>query len=303
MSEHNQYIDYLKTIDNVDQVEFNAVRLGSSVFAESLIDEHISGEIDDEATTYPHDESDWAIIDNIEDSEVGNVIQEIQNRKEILGDLYPFTIQGNSIFHNESESLVYEYCLSTTQVDFNGDDLKCLPRIFEELASKLTCSFMVGSKEWRTGHPNQVGNIEKHINIIREETGEWKWSPKDYSSTKGIKDGGIDFMVWKKPPGYRSGGLFIIGQCACGNNWNTKFNDIDINRLKSLLEFPLVSPIKVFSTPYLITNELYNKEITNRAGMFLERTRLTFLADIDYHSIKSYNNKLRELIDSALNSV
>lgn len=280
---------YLRCSENVDQAELEAIRFGSTTISISLNDEDISGVLDDEVSDSLLQEEPWAIEDKIIDTEVGNVITEIKDRSELLGEAYPFTLDGNCLSYTPSKNLVYEFCLcvSLSPSITKGEYVE-LPRFFEELSAELASVFFNATKYWRTGWPDGKGTtIKEHLVIINKETNEWKWTCQDYIDPKVLKDHGVDYILWKKMPDSREGGFFNLGQCACGNNWNSKYNDLTIKKLQQICNLPIVEPNFSFAIPYQITKRLHIKRASSEAGFIFERTRLTMLScNIKLSSIK-----------------
>lgn len=125
---------------------------------------------------------------------------------------------------------------------------------------------------------------------LHKQTGEWYWQP-DHDlpidpQPKDIKDSGLDFVAWMPHLDKRTGNLFLLGQCACGNDWENKYGDIDVARLARWFS-PMthVPPVRVFCTPYHVTEQLL-VETSQRAGLVFDRLRLTLLAETaDQHML------------------
>lgn len=92
-------------------------------------------------------------------------------------------------------------------------------------------------------------------------------------------DEGADFFVWKlAPDGRRVGQLFLIGQCACGDDWRNKWSDLNLARLtKWARSQMLLDPVRAFATPFIIS-EGYLREATRQAGLVFDRLRLVSVA-------------------------
>ena len=95
-------------------------------------------------------------------------------------------------------------------------------------------------------------SFKEAMKTVSERTGEWKWGPEDGLPDDLVQgDNGCDFVVWLRALDDRSkiGQLFVLGQCACGNNWVTKWNDLNLNKLQKWFN-PLstVEPVRTFTT-------------------------------------------------------
>jgi len=278
---------------NADQAEFAAIMYGSSNFESGTYDERLAGALDDYEVVPPQPTTRWANDDTALDSASSEVGNEIKRRKGVLGDKYPFDVKGNQIQYNPSKSLVYEFCLAISlAASLHTGETKKLPIAFERLARDLTVFLLgTGAQGYRTGWPNdsledRPTKFKELMGKLSAMAGEWNWSPErglpDDPSSRDIKDEGLDFVVWKGFVDQRGGRLFILGQCACGNDYQTKYADIDpeFRKLKKWLR-PLshATPMRVFTTPRHIPNDTYFKEVNELAGLTLDRIRITLLAE------------------------
>ena len=96
-----------------------------------------------------------------------------------------------------------------------------------------------------------------------------------------VKDAGLDFVVWKAMPDGRKGHLFLLGQCACGDDWEEKLHDIDVDALTQSWIRPLsvAAPVRVFATPHHIPNETHFADVNQRGGLTLDRARIVLIAE------------------------
>src|SRR5659263_206711 len=84
----------LKTAVDADQSERDAMICGTAPIESGLRDDAISGVVSDEDSPEGNLE-EWAEEDGKTESLAGNIIEEIERRKRILGDFYPFTLQDS----------------------------------------------------------------------------------------------------------------------------------------------------------------------------------------------------------------
>lgn len=282
---------------DADQAEQAALALGSSTIDSGLMDERMASSMDDFETgddRLPH----WVERDISNDTAIGGVRAELIRRNDILGDAYPFQLDSNAIEPSETQGcLTYNFCLAICNASTitRGEYTK-LPRVFEQVAMEYA-HMHIGDfgKSLHTGWPREEGRpttFKGLAEYINENTDEWWWGPdtglSDTDSNR-IKDGGIDFLTWLDTPDSRPGKLFITGQCACGNDWNTKFGDADITKFARWFNpISWVAPIKAFCTPFILV-DAYLYEASQKAGLVYDRIRLTMLAKI-------YENKLSEAL-------
>ena len=274
-----------KLATDADEVEIEALQLGSSTIDAGIQDELIASAMDD----FQNDsnEPDWIERDVASDTATSGIYNEILRRSVTLGEAYPFDIDGNSITpKSEVNLLTYTFCLITSyQRNITTHPFTELPRTFELLATKYSqAHFGSYAESLHTGWPRQAGGpttFKALADDINTRTGEWFWGPDaglEDDDSNHIKDGGIDFISWMKSPDQRLGKLFIIGQCACGSDWLTKFNDIDLSKIGRWFNpISWIAPVKAFCTPYALVNgNLY--DASKQAGLVYDRFRLAKLS-------------------------
>lgn len=271
---------------DADEAEIEALQLGSSTVDSGIQDERIASAMDDFRDN--DGEPDWVERDVANDAAVSGIYAELLNRNRILGDSYPFILDGNSIVPKDNHNLLtYKFCLATSyQRNITSVPFTELPRTFELLSQQYSRAHLGPFAEsMHTGWPRRPGDpviFRELANDIHEKTGEWFWQPQaglDDGDSNHIKDGGIDFIAWVQSPDHRPGRLFVLGQCACGNDWTSKFSDVDIAKLNMWFNpISWVAPLKAFCTPYsLVDGYLY--EASTRGGLVYDRIRLAKLSE------------------------
>lgn len=282
---------------DADQAELIAIRYGSCNLEAGTFDDRIADALDDYEVPDPQGVTRWAKDDLKFESATSDIGLEVRRRSELLGILYPFKQEGNRIVHEPSTTLVYEFCLAVSLArSLSAGDYARLPVAFERLVRDvLICFLGPGSEGFRTGwpgdaHEDRPVRFRAVVEQLCELTGEFQWSPAPGMPPdpdhQHVKDEGLDVVVWKTIPDTRAGKLFLLGQCACGDDYQTKFHDIDqqLTKLSKWMN-PVcwASPMRVFSTPRHIPNNVYFQEVNRSAGLTLDRVRLTLLAEKDEH--------------------
>lgn len=287
-----------RAITNADQVEFQSILSGSAVLETGVYDERLSGESEDMAVL-DNDVEIWHKQDVTLDGEVGPIRDEILRRINLLGPAYPFTLSRNSLNYQPSLSKFYEYCLGICLApNVTKNPFVKLPRSFERVTADLVKSYMgVHSKSFHTGAPRDAANgttfeaAMQNLSLACSNSVEWRWSPEPgYPEETSIGgDGGVDFVVWKRALDKRIGQLFIVGQCACGNDWDTKFNDLREDRLKPWFR-PLtyVNFVRCFATPFMLSDGNF-LAAHHEAGWTLDRARLVMMAESACHEAEYQN--------------
>src|SRR5438128_4121181 len=136
---------------NADQVEYAAIQTGAAPVADCLIDDTIAYDRlpeEYETATNPLGNAEWAEEDDARETAVGETITEIERRRILLGEHYPFDISSDKqlVTHAPARdaSRVYEFCLalSTTRRDLTANPACRAVREVERLGGKLLKGFM-----------------------------------------------------------------------------------------------------------------------------------------------------------------
>ena len=271
--------------NKADQVERDALLKKYAEVSDGLADEIISGEIEDlmvvdDGQSEP---GHWSNLDTYSDSMQGKIMQELQNRSILFSDIYPFELNHSRLKHKNPGSVdkIYEALLLTSLTTRRqGKNWENLVESFEKLSAWAVKRFFQCDKIWWTGASNDE-KFKQLIETITKETGELEWDPDPNISgkLKKIKDAGLDFINYRRLD-ERVGGLFYFGQSACGQNWISKTEkDLRPRRIQRIFRMPYADPVKLFTIPYLITNDA--EEMINAAnnfsGLIFDRARLTRL--------------------------
>ncbi len=294
--EHRKHDD--RIAKDADQAESVAVRYGTCNLESGTYDERIADAMDDYDVSDPVGIPRWALEDIKFESAVSEIATEIQRRSQLLGAMYPFSIRGNQLLYTQSKTLIYEFCLAVSLAPSHKEgDFVQLPRAFEVLVRDvLICFLGNGSEGYRTGWPGDKTFEERPtkfkdlIALLHDKTGEFFWNPDPGlpadPSHQDVKEEGVDVVCWKSLRDSRPGKLFLLCQCACGDDWVGKFNDIDpalakINRWMKPVCWAW--PMRVFTTPRHIPNDAYFAQVNREAGLTLDRIRLSLIAEQDGH--------------------
>ena len=270
--------------ENADQVEFAAFKTGSATPDSGLYDERIAGSQDDLAAeaSSAHGAEQWDLVDRAFDDAVGHVHEELQRRADVLKDAYPFVLQSGQISYVERPLKVYEFFLSVSlSPSLSSGKYVCLPRTFERIATKLVASYFgPNARSMHMGFPrNDRLTFEQAGKRLHENAGEWVWNPEGDIDPRHIKDEGCDFVIWLEPSDRRKiGPLFVVGQCACGNDWYDKLDELKLDVMKKWFNpLSIVPPVRGFATPRHMVDDML-REGSRIAGLLFDRTRLVLIA-------------------------
>ena len=268
---------------NADQAEFFALKRGSANLDVGIYDDRVAGALDE----LEPDEGvePWQRDDLRKDTAVGHTQEEIERRIRLLQAAYPFRLDGGTLSHAGGNARLYEFLLCICNAPLTSGAYVTLPRMFERVAARLVAAYFgARARSIHTGSPRDrsVGtSFREAMQTVSNETGEWTWGPNEGlpDDAQQQRDGGCDFVVWlQAADGRQIGQPFVLGQCACGNDWNTKHGDLDLAQLGRWLN-PLsdVPPLRSFATPHHVTDVVL-REASERNGLFFDRARLTMIA-------------------------
>ncbi len=274
-----------KASTDADQFEFAAMRGVSATIDTAIYDNIVSGAIDDEMDEFqeslsgPH----WQMQDLAEEGLLDSTRAEIERRIRLMGAGYPFKFEGNKLVYVASKSGFYEFCLAITQSPSitEGNYVK-FPRLFERaVAHLLKLYFGKYSTALHTGHPRSPSTSFREVMCkLSRPPFEWVWGPQDQLVAEDIKDETLDFVVTIHSLDERSGNLYVLGQCACGNNWGSKLRDPDVNKIQRWFHPGwALTPVRAFTTPFVIGDSTMRSVVTESDALVFDRPRLVKIAE------------------------
>ena len=263
---------------DADEVEIESIKLGSTTIDIGSCNERIAGSLDDykDPNISQRPEEDDVALDSF----VGSIQEEIKRRIKLLGDFYPFSLDKNNLRYKNNRSQFYEFLLLICHAEnFYGNN-KDLPRLFERITAKIIATYFGEyADSFHTGSPRDGGtSFQTIMKQINKSTEEFQWKPERNIDSSYVKDESCDFVVCLRHVDKRKlAQLFILGQCACGNDWESKWNELNIKKIEKWFNpMTIVKPVKAFATPYHVTDSLL-KEASREAGLFFDRARLTII--------------------------
>lgn len=277
---------------DVDQVEMSAFQLGVSSLNAGILDEITAGVLDDETAGGTDRLQNRDLVD---ERAIGGIRSEIERRISRLGDAYPFRLSKTTdrLEYVPSETLAYELCTAICLApSLTSGSHATLPRQFEILAcSAAVTYFGFGATAVRTGWPRGIDSPHEQrrfknlVSALRQLTKnvlcEWIWQPiegrPEDPNPQDVKDCGVDLVAWKDWLDQRTGRLFLLGQCACGNDWTQKYRDLSLKRLYEWVRELPVHPVRALFTPHHVPDgELPGA--SREAGLIFDRARFTLLS-------------------------
>jgi hypothetical protein len=213
---------------------------------------------------------------------------EIGFRVAAAGDAYPFSVDGNLIrVHEpafERPHLAYTFCLCLSYFGFTprrGGPTNPR-RWFEELSEQAARAY-VGGESLLLSPPRRVlpGPFPAAIAELCRRIGEgggWRQQPAGWNR-KGAglapKDDAVDVIAWRPFPDGLAGNLLLFGQCASGNNWDTKLTELQPQFFAQLwmVEVPPSQALRALFIPHRISRETWNYSNTY-GGIVFDRCRI-----------------------------
>lgn len=267
---------------DADQAEFDALKYGAASVDAGMYDDRLAGTLDDPEAGENRER--WHREDLRSDTAAGRTQEEIERRADLLGSAYPFTLDQGTLAYVESPSRLYEFFLCICNTQLTQGEHVWFPRVFERVAACLVAAYFGAcAQSIHVGFPRDevVGrSFRRAMATVAQRTGEWTWGPDEgLPSDYHRGDEGCDFVVCLDAADRRQiGQLFVLGQCACGNDWDTKFGELNLARLRKWFKsFPIVEPVRSFATPHHVAN-VRLREASRESGLFFDRARLTSIA-------------------------
>lgn len=277
--------------ENADQAELSALLNDSAPVGCGIIDERLSG-VDDDYTGDPSIATQGWERDKAFEEAANSATSEIDRRAGLLNEHYPFERRGSRLVYRGSPSGLYEYMLCLSLSDSYSAGRKAIATRTFEAVSCLAAEAYLGddAASYRMGWPRKKGSPTSFQGCVNElhtkagqHCGEWVWGPKQQNpqdpSSVFVKEQGLDVVAWKKSIDGRAGQLYLLGQCACGKNWDSdnKLNDLNFKMLHEWIsEISNVSPIRAIFTPRHALDERL-PFLSRHGGLVFDRIRITLL--------------------------
>lgn len=190
------------------------------------------------ATAMSEDEqaADVSDEDTEDDQLVLRVQNELQRRRDTIGEDYPFRIDANGramqfITPLTTTGYVYLFCLYLSQAyDRTIVPKKCAPRIthlvrdlFQACSTVAAGGYMRGpaiSFGWPRPDATAFLIAVKRVYKLFGD-GKPVARPRP-AAARAVKDNGIDVIAWKRSADRLPGTQYMVGQVASGLNWRDK---------------------------------------------------------------------------------
>jgi hypothetical protein len=170
-------------------------------------------------------------------------------------------------------------CLLACRRRFQVDvDLNEAARLFEDFAAHAVGGLLQGPSR-RMGWPfdPNLPRFRDRVRLLAEHLSEPLGGFESVGSK--VKDLGLDVVAWQDFEDDRPGRLTVLGQCAIGDDWDSKVLDIGI--WTDMIRFAL-TPISVLAFPWLPPVSPDDKAqwrgLSRQGALLLDRLRLARMA-------------------------
>jgi hypothetical protein len=191
------------------------------------IDEE-TGEILDEAIL---EEGRWSLVTAL--------FEELEYRRQVLGEAYPFAVDSRRLILDrtpvdpeaQAGQVVYLFCLLASAIREKKlklvEDIDATERGIADafqICACLAAGGYISGEVTSFGFPRQTG--DGFLPALRDAyhrfgIGEVRAEIPD-GLPESLKDGGIDVIAWRDHPDGMPGKIYLLGQCASGRNWKSK---------------------------------------------------------------------------------
>lgn len=249
------------------------------------------------------------------DENRADVSSELISREKKLGDAYPFSFNGILLKTKTPEDFTkqwsYIFCLFISYLGVNKGEVglsiwkqKDVTSLFEQISTIAAKRFLSCSeyeaKELRFGFPRdsldpKYKSFKSALELLKNMIQEGTITPNPVSRNQ--KDAGLDIVVWRNFPDGKTNKFIFLGQCAAGNDFKDKRNDI--LKIDGFFTF-LTTPIKGFFVPHELDDDDWGElSFTRYIGIIFDRSRIASYAKnwdgngfkADYEGMKA---KLRQ---------
>lgn len=227
------------------------------------------------------------------------VFNEIRHREKVDSYSYPFRYDREGLVRLSDQSnsripylfsLVVSYCKHQP-----GDRGGAL---FEKVAKVAAKEYLAGDSV-RFGWPREElpASFDDAVDQLCESLGEGKKFNRGISDKPTKKDDKVDIVAWKNFDDGRPSKVILFGQCATGEDWDTKVAVKARQFCNHWMEEGLVSPVPMqcFFCPHRVDFKSSIKTIKD-VGVFFDRLRVSYWASrgsVEFNDHKEwYANKV-----------
>ena len=217
------------------------------------------------------------------DIAVETVLREINRRKRLCQQAYPFSEESSGVRYSVGKAGVpylFMLCISASETYRAEKRQKETDELFDELVlDALKACLGPTSEGERFGSPasgSRPKNFRDSIRWIahRMNLQQGKGNPRTHTG-----DGGLDVIAWRPFRDRRSGYMVLLAQCTVERDWFHKARDLQQDAWRGWIDLGK-DPHLVFAIPFVIAAQ-YDKwdELRRLVHTALDRLRLCELLD------------------------
>ena len=250
--------------------------------------------VEDEAAEQPSVDQesgealDEAILEDARTQIVSAVFEELEYRQRVLGPAYPFIVDPahltidrgpeNPITH--PGRVVYLFCVLASAIREKklqpvasmSEAEKEIADVFQ-ICACLAAGGYVSGEVTSFGFPRATGTgflLALRDAFERFGVGQVRTEIPD-GLPDSLKDGGIDVIAWRDHPDGMPGKIYLLGQCASGQNWQTKSVVEYIDQLHGswFTESPANFSLPAMFIPFTLHRDMSEE----RRGPFLDAVK------------------------------
>lgn len=220
------------------------------------------------------------------DIKIEEVYGEVEKRREVCGDGYPFTVgeQGNTLRITDDQynakHIVYRYLLLATRLNMNSNNSHAGidgALLFEKLSAEVAREYFGDrAKSIVFGTASDSPKFEEKVNQLCHQLGEGVgFANRDWDDAH-IRDGKLDIVTWKPFSDERDGQLIGFGQCKTGTNYKDSLTQLQPDAFcnKWLSRSPAVSPVRMFFLAEALDLSQNWRNMSIDAGLLFDRCRI-----------------------------
>lgn len=190
------------------------------------------------------------------------VMSELDHREKAAGDSYPFTVAGARVLQCRGgwgSYVPYVFCLCLSYFTHKVRPGDVGRELFESLCTVAARHYLCGSAmEFGIRCKRGTKPFENAVADLCRSMGEGRGYVQ--RTAKDKQDDQVDIVAWKAFADGLPSQLVLFGQCASGDNWTSKVNELNPTAFcKMWLAEPTISPlIQSFFIPHTILRDEWN---------------------------------------------
>lgn len=217
---------------------------------------------------------------------------ELARRRDLMKALCPYDFDGVQLVPRmqKADGILYVFMASLgLNINIDNDGRK----LFEKLITSIMTN-CVGLPSLCLGFPRRDGIDARIRPAFKNFADTVKEEFRPDNIVEYAKDMALDVASWYEFTDGRGGFLVFVGQCATGEDWDTKLSDLTVRSIRRVVDLSC-EPLQYLATPHFATNSPNKfKDMSLRSGLLLDRSRvwdflqLSSIDEVVLNEIKAY---------------